>query len=75
VVVESLHQRALEGAGVVARCYARGIALQHYGGGAGRDAVVAACSAMAREGGGGYKSGEGEIGRGGAKHQRVMAAL
>jgi hypothetical protein len=35
---------ALEGAGVVARCYARGIALQHCGGRAGRDELAAAMS-------------------------------
>jgi hypothetical protein len=46
VVVKSLHQHALEGARVVARCYARGIALQHCGGRAGHDAIVAACSAV-----------------------------
>jgi hypothetical protein len=44
VVVESLHQSALEGAGVVARCYAGEIALQYCGGGAGRDELAAAMS-------------------------------
>jgi hypothetical protein len=60
----------LEGARVVARCYARGTALQHCGGGVGRIAIVAARSIVAREGGGGCKSGEGEIGRGGASEGR-----
>jgi hypothetical protein len=66
---------ALEGARVVARCYPRGIALQHCSGGAGHDAVIAECSVVAREGGGGCKSGQVEMGRGGAEHRRVVVAL
>jgi hypothetical protein len=40
---------ALEGARVVARCYTRGISLQHCGGGARRDELTAAMSPEQRE--------------------------
>jgi hypothetical protein len=45
----------------MARLRARGIALRHYGGGVGHVAVIVAHSAVAGEGGGSYKSGEGEL--------------
>jgi hypothetical protein len=48
----------LEGDGVVARCYAKGIALQHRGGGAGRDELAAAMSSEQSEVGEGERECE-----------------